>query len=237
MPLGRFKAVLFDIDGTLVDTLDALVEGLGDLYERYAGKRPSRGEIKSTIGRALRDTVVMHQKTSLSPEQVSEMYDYTLDRFEANQQLEKPYQSAIEAFRICVDSHLRVGFVTSKCQKEYDMFAKRHLWMLGADTTVTASDVVHPKPAPDSCTLACERLGVSPEDTVMVGDSVYDMQCAHEARVSAVAVSYGAASPTDIERTHPDLTFSTPEQLLEWVKQTILQTEHASKETSHARSS
>ncbi len=129
--LCDFRAVLFDVDGTLVDSLETIVPGLGD--KRFSGA---------------------------------------------------PY----------------------------------------VDVTVCSSDVVNPKPDPESALLACKRLGVAPADSVFVGDSVLDLRCARNAGTACVAVAYGAGHRNALLEEEPDLLFAAPEELLAWAQDAFLQT-------------
>ena len=89
------------------------------------------------------------------------------------------------------------------------------------DAYVCSSDVSRPKPDGESARLACERLGVRPQRAVMIGDSVFDIQCARAAGVAAIAVSYGSTNLSTLREAMPDAVFETPDALLEWVQSSI----------------
>src|SRR5437868_509759 len=111
MPHGfhdpRFDAVLFDVDGTLVDSVEMIVRGLGDTFETYLSYRPEDEQIKSLIGLPLHKQYGQYMDTSPTDAQVAEMSDYTLSRFDAHRHHEKWFDSAIEALILAHRSGLK----------------------------------------------------------------------------------------------------------------------------------
>src|SRR5579862_3345170 len=148
--LASFDAVLFDVDGTLVDSLEMITPGLADAIEKYAGIRPSDSEIKSIVGLPLRPQLERYLAYSPTPDQLSEIIDYTLSRFEAYVDREKVFGPAVDMMRLCKAHGLRTALVTSKDSKELALFMHRFSGADAVDATVCASDVLRPKPAADS---------------------------------------------------------------------------------------
>jgi pyrophosphatase PpaX len=222
LSLSAFKAVFFDIDGTLVDSLAMLIRGLGDTYERYTGVRPSDEDIQALIGLPLRKQLALFRDEPLSEAQYQEMYVYTLERFDANQHLEIVFSEAVEALRLCNRAGIKTALVTSKSDLELASFIYRFTGTQHVDTTVCASDVSHPKPHPESALLACERLHVPPGDAVLIGDSAFDIRCGRDAGLRTIAVAYGAAARQSLLAEEPDMVLDTPSELLEWVQESLL---------------
>lgn len=223
LSLSDFKAVLFDVDGTLVDSLQMIIRGLGDTFERYNGNRPKDADIQALIGMPLTAQFSLNRSAPPSNEEMQEMIDYAIDRFDVHEEFEDIFESAVEMLRFCHSRGLKTALVTSKSARELDGFLQRFIGASAVDTAVCASDVHHPKPAPDSALLACQRLGVEPHEAVFIGDSVYDMQCAKSAGMPCVAVAYGAAAADTLEAQQPDLLIHTPEELLSWAQTAYLE--------------
>lgn len=231
LSLADHDAVLFDIDGTLVDSLPMLIPGLADGIEKFAGVRPSDQEIQSIVGLPM---AVQLQRYLPSPVRASEleaMIDYMIARFDVYKDLERVFTPALETLRACREAGLRTALVTSKNSRELAWFLQRFPGARWVDATVCASDVLHPKPAPDSALAACRKLGVASDRALMIGDSVFDLRCAQSAGLPFVAVGYGAATPEALQAEDPDLYFGTAEELLAWALDS-LQYRHASKENS-----
>src|SRR5437870_5061550 len=114
LSLADFKAVFFDVDGTLVDTLPALVKGLGDSYEHFNGIRPSDDQIMGTIGTPLSEQMRLYTDARLSDAEVDERILYTIGRYEAHAHLEQEFEPAIRALHLARESGKRTALITSK---------------------------------------------------------------------------------------------------------------------------
>lgn len=219
--LSDYSAVCFDIDGTLVDSMEMIVLGLGDAIEAHAGLRPEDHEIRRLIGMPLTAQMSLYAG---SEEQVPAMIADAIERMEGYSHKERLFDAAIETLRLCHRNGQKTALVTSKNAQELAPFLNRFPGMDAVDTAVCSSDVVHPKPDPERALLACRRLGVDPSEGLFIGDSVYDMKCARRAGMACVAVAYGAAARENLIAEDPDILFDTPEELLQWAQNAFLVT-------------
>ncbi len=214
----RWDAVLFDVDGTLIDSLEVIVAGLQETYRRFCGIEVAPLEVRSVIGMPLREQLRLFSAESPSEARVLEMTEFAISRFAANKAQEREYGPSVDALRRAKLFGLSTALVTSKTRQELDLFLSEFTGAPAVDTAVCASDIVNPKPDPESALLACERLGVLPERALFVGDSAYDMRCARAAGCTSIAVSYGSAPRAVLEAERPDVLLETPESLLAWIE-------------------
>lgn len=212
-----FEAVLFDIDGTLVDSVGMVVAGLADMYERYTGTRPPDASVRALMGMPLSEQVKQLPGGEPLPELAAEMTDYAIDRYAVHESLERPFAPAIEAFVDLVRAGVPVAFVTSKNARELEDFFVRFPEGAHVGAAVSASDVSHPKPAPDPVLLAAKRLGVDPGACVFIGDSRYDIAAGRAAGTTTVGVLYGSGTREELVASQPDFLLGTPEELREWL--------------------
>lgn len=231
--LARFDAALFDVDGTLVDSLEMIVPGLADAIEKYAGVRPADSEIQSIVGLPMRVQLERYLGYSPTIDQLREMIDFTLTRFEAYVDREKVFSPAIATLRLCRANGVKTALVTSKDSQEMALFMKRFSGADAVDAAICSSDVTNPKPAPDSAHLALSRLGVPHHRAVLFGDSIYDMRCAQSAGIARVAVGYGSASSETLLAENPDLYIETPEDLLAWAEHSFLNRNATQESNNH----
>jgi pyrophosphatase PpaX len=211
------RAVLFDVDGTLIDTTELIARTLGETYRKFLGVEIPPDDIKGTIGMALH--VQLHRfddRASLRAD-YEEMARFQLALYKKHaERLEHPIPAAIEAVRVCAAKGLKTGLVTSKEADEF-RFSLPRLGLNGAlDTTVNASECPRPKPFPDPVRIALERLSVAPEDAIFIGDTDYDIQCGQAAGSRTGAVLWGAQSLERIAPNRPDIVFEAPAELLSW---------------------
>ncbi len=213
---SRFQAALFDVDGTLVDSLHMILQGLADAIEHFDGFRPAEADLMKTIGTPLVMQHPMFAQRPLAEDELRERVAYTISRYRHHVHLERWFEPAIDALRAFQRSGRPVALVTSRNDEELQWFLERFPARDALAATVCASDVARPKPAPDPALLACEKLGVKPEDAIFVGDSTHDAHCAHAAGCAFAAVAYGAALPRDLATAPHDAWFESPEALRDW---------------------
>ncbi|MDW8320841.1 MAG: HAD-IA family hydrolase [Armatimonadota bacterium] len=213
-----FRCALFDIDGTLVDTVELIVRALDHTFRKHLGIQICRDELRRTIG------LPLHKQVRLFDHLVDFVPDHRameadeIAYYEAHKHLERVIPEAVGALKEAKRAGLRTALVTSKNQLELETFLPRLDVNGWVDTVVSASDVARPKPAPDPVLVALKRLGALPQEAVFVGDTVYDIQCAREAGVKVIAVGWGAHPMEVLRADRPDWLFEEPAQLREFFR-------------------
>jgi pyrophosphatase PpaX len=224
LSLSNYKAALFDVDGTLVDSMEVFVRGLGDTYEHYLGFRPPRRELLALCGIPLKNQLRLFQEVPPTDDRLDEMVDFAVARYGFHMQFEAIFEESVETLKLCRLTGMRTALVTSKNAVELDHFLSRFAAADAVQTSVCASDVHQPKPHPESAILACRRLGVEPSQAVMIGDSKFDIQCARQAGVTPIAVGFGSSDRATLLAESPDAYFETPADLLQWAQSSLLET-------------
>ena len=216
-----FRAVLFDIDGTLVDTIPMIVAGLGDAFEHFGGFRPSESELKSLIGTPL--SVQMEAfGLDKNSTQLDERVQYTIERYKDHADLIRRLPAVESAYQALADAGIPTALVTSRNRAELEWFLGAFPMFTASKVAVCASDVSQPKPDAEPALLACSLLGLASDEVCFIGDATHDVECARAAEIYSVAVAYGGSNPSDLSHTHPDVLLYTPEELQAWIRQTIL---------------
>jgi pyrophosphatase PpaX len=224
------KGALFDIDGTLADSVGAIVAGLGDAFEFFTGARPAPQTIRELIGMPLSEQMNLFGLGERDPGGLGERVQFAVQRFEAHRAEVRLFGPAVGAMRHLREAGLRIALVTSKNAQETEIYLQSFPELREACAVVCSSDVSQPKPHPDSALTACRRLGVDPGDAMLIGDSVYDLRCGRAAGCACLMVAYGAASYEALALEEPDALLRTPEDLLEWARNEFHKTPcHAGK--------
>ncbi len=187
------RVVVLDVDGTLMDTNYLHVEAWARAFEEV-GRRVPRVELHRQVGKGS-DLLIAE---FVDDEETAQKIDELHSEFYAElQEHGHPLPGAKELIPALGERGYEVWFVTSAKDEELE----HHMGELEAEGklsgVVNSSDVENAKPAPDIFELALERAGASPEETVAVGDAVWDIESASAAGIRTVAVLTGGAFSED----------------------------------------
>ncbi len=217
----EFEAVLFDVDGTLSDSSDGIARGLAETHAHFDGVTPDLAILLARMGMGLRDQLSFYCTTPLSQAEMQPRVDFALERFRFYAAANREFDEAVAALRTFRSAGLKIALVTSKERSESQQFLQHFSASDAIDCVVCASDVTHPKPHPESVISACRLLGVQPNVALLIGDSIFDLKCAHAAGAAAAAVLYGAGTRQDLLAERPELVFENPLDLLDWSRTAV----------------
>jgi len=211
----RAPAVLFDLDGTLVDSIELIVAAAMNAFASRPGPSPSEAQIRNTIGRPLTTTFGpwLVDDDDL-PFLISKYREYQLEHHD---RLTNAYDGIVDAVASLDAAGCRMAIVTSKV----GFMAERALVHTGLARymrCVIASDSTdRHKPDPEPVLLALERLGSSAADAMFVGDSPYDMQAGRAAGVRAIGVGWGAFTDQALTDAGAEVVLKRPADLVPYV--------------------
>lgn len=216
---SSLRAILFDVDGTLIDTVDLIVKALDYTYRKHLGISLPRAEIRRLIGLPLKVQMryLDDRVAGNAPHELMEADEVAY--YKAHRDEERVIPEAVEAVRTAFRKGYAVALVTSKNREELSLSWAKLRLDDAVHTVVTSDDTERHKPAPDPVLKALERLGVQPDEAIYIGDTVFDLSCGRAAGVQVAAVAWGAHLPEDLHAAQPDYYFETPTDLLEWVEQ------------------
>ncbi|MGH7645863.1 MAG: HAD-IA family hydrolase [Gemmatimonadales bacterium] len=208
MPLTTF---LFDLDGTLIDSIDLILRSYRHTMRTHRGIEPPDEVWMEGLGTPL---WVQFRHWSDDPAEIDAMVTtyrtYNLAHHDA---LARPYDGVTTEVLALAARGKRLGLVTSKMRDG----AQRGLVLAGLadafEVIVGADDVTHPKPHPEPVLQAVERLGAASRETVFIGDSRHDMECGRAAGVKTAAVLWGPFDRAHLENVEPDYWLETPDDI------------------------
>ena len=185
----KYKAILFDLDGTLLDTLEDMADALNRTMDRFALPHRSLREVRSFVGNGARRLVELAagaEGTRL--EEILAVYKEDYDR---NYLIKTaPYPGIMALLDRLHEAGCLVGIVSNKPDSTVQSLSDA-LFEGKADISVGEKAGIRRKPAPDTVLAAMEALGVTKEETVYVGDSEVDVMTAREAGVPCISVTWG----------------------------------------------
>lgn len=197
----RWPVVVFDLDGTLVDTIGLIVASYQHAFTTVLGAAEDEERIRGWIGQPL-----IRGLREVSPQHADVLYETYLAWNHANtERLIRRYAGVDSLLSQLAAAGVRVAAATSKLKGPAEE-AIRLTGLAGHVTTlVTMEDTEQHKPDPAPLLLALDRLGASPSEAAYVGDAVVDVQAARNAGMAAVAVTWGAGARDGLVEAAPDV--------------------------------
>ena len=210
---ARPTVVLFDWDGTLVDTRAALLGAWHDVTEAVLGRRfpVTADEQRWAFGRRGAETF---PELSDDPAVVAALIAGFTSSYQRYASMVTPFPGVADLLARLRAAQCRIGVITSKTSDRFALDAARTELNAGWDTVVCAEDVVRGKPHPEPVVTALRRLGIRPTEAVLVGDSPADMAAAVAAGTRAIGVEWGFSSTAELLEAGASLTVHTCDELL-----------------------
>ena len=211
-PTPSFPVVLFDLDGTLIDTIELIRRCHFHTWRVHFGREPSDADWLHSLGRPLRD---QFRAIVATEEEVETMITtYRAFNDEHHDRLLRRFDGAVDAVVTLRERGRRLGIVTSKLGRS----ARRGLTDCGFDpdwfeVVIGADDVERHKPDPTPVRAALERLGADPKDAVYVGDSPHDLAAGRGAGTATAAAMWGPFPRELLLAERPDLVLEEVGQI------------------------
>lgn len=199
-----WDAVLFDLDGTLADTIPLILHCFRHtMLKHRPSEVPDETRLLASIGRPLRETMADFAPDPDEAEQLRATY--VAFQHTVHDDMVTAFPGAVEEVARLVDAGMPIAIVTSKGRE----MTGRTMDVCGLDrhfsTVITATDVVNAKPHPEPVLMALDALGVPVGRRVLfVGDSPHDIHAGQAAGVTTMAVPWGATSEAGLIAARPD---------------------------------
>ncbi|MDN5347165.1 MAG: pyrophosphatase PpaX [Clostridia bacterium] len=206
-----YAGVLFDFDGTLVDTTDLVIESFQYTLRPYLGREVKPEEVYPFFGAPLREGLF-----AFVPDKAEELLPvyrrYTNEHFEEKIKLCPGVREGLGRLK---KAGLKLGVVTSRMRKTtlrgLEIFDLLHFFV----TVVALEDVDNHKPGPEPVRKALRDLGVAAEDAIMIGDSPLDILAARAAGVKSAAAGWSAVPRARLLAAEPDFSVESMEEFVE----------------------
>jgi len=194
--------IVFDCDGTLADSQDNIMIGFTAAYRSVDLPLPTRDEILETVGLTLHvafEKLLGRKDPELIDRMVKGYQQVVWEMRSKGRDYDPLYEGAIEALRELADREdVLLGIATGKHSRGMKHLISLHE-LEGVFTTRQTADVATSKPNTGMIFQAMSETGVDLENTIMIGDTTFDMQMARNAGVKSVGVTWGYHSADDVK--------------------------------------
>lgn len=208
------RAVLFDLDGTLINTNELIIKSFKHTYKSELNLEVEELEIYSHFGEPLFKTLSYYGEENVDRllntyrEYNSKMHDGLVSGF----------PMAREAVAGLKEMGLIVGVVTSKRKEMTGRSLKAGNLENTMDIIVTPEDTTAHKPDPEPILFACKALNINPDEVLYVGDTSFDLNCSRRAGAKNCLVTYTVLPIEELMKLKPDFTIDNLMELIELVK-------------------
>lgn len=209
----RYPAVIFDMDGTVLNTLEDLLTSLNLTLDAFGLPRRSLDEMRRFVGNGMRYQI----ECGAGPDAPDGMIDEMLPVYIRNYQVHgaektRPYEGVPEMIARLRAAGCRTAVVSNKNDAAVRRLAD--LYFPGLfDVSVGEREGIRRKPAPDSVNEVLRILGVSGQEAVYVGDSEVDIRTAANAGLDLIAVGWGFRTPEELLESGAERVFHSAEEV------------------------
>ncbi|MFT7108791.1 MAG: 2-phosphoglycolate phosphatase [Psychrobacter glaciei] len=190
--VSTFKAVLFDLDGTLIDTAPDFIVCLNDLRAEYNLPPLANLDIRKVVSDGARAMVSLAFEITEGDEGFEQKKQQFLDLYSQNICREsRLFDSLDDLLNWCDKNKIPWGIVTNKPRRFSELLLKKLNLETRLSSLVCADDVENPKPNAEPMLKACQELNVKPEDCLYVGDHQRDIDAGKNANMKTIAAAYG----------------------------------------------
>lgn len=187
------RLAVFDCDGTLVDGQHSIIASMNRAFETHGLAPPDADAVRHVVGLPLREAIVrlLPGAAAADHARLEERYVEAFSTMRRQGAIDDPlYPGAVEVLDALDRAGWTLGIATGKGRRGLVATLDR-LGLAGRFATLQTSDLGPGKPNPDMLLNAMSEAGAAPADTVMIGDTTYDMEMARRAGTVAVGVAWG----------------------------------------------
>lgn len=214
---GKYNTVIFDLDGTLMDTLEDLANAVNEILRRNDYPVKTVGEVRRIVGNGLKQTLTLCLPEGTDKAVIEKLLPEFASYYQEHCQIKtKPYEGIEDTLRELSARGYRLAIVSNKRDEAVktlnrEWFEKYVKVAIGENESAG----IRKKPAPDTVYQAIRELGSEKELAIYVGDSEVDKMTADNAGLPCISVDWGFRDREELEKLKPAYLISRPGELLE----------------------
>lgn len=218
-----YNTVIFDLDGTLLNTIDDLADAVNYVQEKYGLEKHSVDLVRQHVGNGIRNLMIRSVPLGEENPKFEEMLQNFKNYYQKNCQIKtRAYDGIMELLQSLHNKGIKMAIVSNKAHPAVlelnEIYFKDYIQVAIGENEAAG---IKKKPAPDSVNHALELLDSKKSEAVYVGDSEVDYATAVNSNLDCVLCSWGFRDRELLESFNPKALIDKPEELLE-----ILGTKH-----------
>lgn len=219
--------IIFDLDGTLLDTLDDLTAAVNHALRTIGRPERQREEVLRFVGNGIRALVQRSLTDAVGQADADRaMTAFTAYYMAHCTDLTRPYPGIPALLHALNDEGHNLAIVSNKVDAAVKALGRQYFGQLipvaigeGAPLSLAEGGIVRAKPCPDTLLAVMQQFGATPADTLYVGDSEVDIQTARNAGVPCLSVTWGFRDIPTLTAAGATTLISTPEEILERIRE------------------
>lgn len=210
----KYRLVIFDMDGTILNTLDDLAESINYALEKAGFAKRTLDEVRRFVGNGIGKLVERAVPEGTTQEKTEEVLTYFNGHYAKHcADHTKPYEGIPELLKTLKESGCLTAVVSNKADFAVQELCREYFPGM-FDVSVGEKNGVRKKPAPDTVNSVLERLGAECAEAVYIGDSEVDIQTADNAGMDCIAVDWGFRSREELVKAQAVKIVSQPAEIL-----------------------
>lgn len=212
--MNKITTLLFDLDGTLIDTNELIIQSFLHVLDKYYPEQYKREDVLPFMGPTLIET--FGGMNSEKMDEMIQMYrDFNVSKHDS---MVIAFDGVVDTLKALKAEGYKLAIVTSKLRKVAKMGTELTKIDEYFDVFVGHDDVKEHKPNPEALFVAMKKLGSKPEETMMIGDNFHDINAAKAAGTVSVGVAWTIKGREYIKSYHPDYVIDSIQDLLKILK-------------------
>lgn len=210
----KYNTIIFDLDGTLLNTLEDLCDSLNIILLQEGYNARTLDEVRSFVGNGVKKLIERSLPDTCDENEVVRVTSLYQVYYKNNMQIKtRPYDGIIELLAYLKDKNYNIAIASNKFDTAVKALAQTYFNNM-FDVAIGETNQIRPKPAPDCIYKAVSELGSDIKNTILVGDSETDVMTAKNAGIPCVGVTWGFRSKDVLLENGADFIINSPEELI-----------------------
>lgn len=211
----KYKLVIFDLDGTLLNTINDLTNSINYSLNKYKYPLKTIKEIKSYLGNGIKKLV---ERSLPNLDNFDNVYNTFLNHYQNNYNIEtKPYENIKEVLNYLKNNNYKLAVISNKKNEITNKLINNHFPHI-FDIILGEVENLKKKPNPDMVNYVLNELKINKEDTIYIGDSEVDMKVSLNSNIDYILVSYGYRDKEFLLNLNPLNIVDNPKDIIKVIE-------------------